>query len=118
VSPDGAGGAGQTRGSGARWRKRSGGEPRAVGESLQEAARILGAGGAVELASLREAWESLVGPVLARHTWPVSLDRGVLVVGTDDGAWASELRFHATTVVGRGRRLAPGMDRLVARVGR
>lgn len=106
----------QAKGTSSRWRQRSGGDPRRVGESVQEAARLFGAGGAMELALLRDAWESVVGPVLASHTRPLSLERGVLVVGTDDGAWASELRFHASTVVGRGRRLAPGMDSMVVRV--
>ena len=99
---------------GPRW----GGDPRPLSASLQEAASLLGSGGVYELSVLRKAWESLVGPVLATHCWPSSFERGALVVGTDDGAWAAELRLHSATVVTRGQRLVPGLTRLVVRVGR
>ena len=96
---------------------RTGGDPRPVGASLPEAARLLGAPGALEVAVVRRNWVALVGEALAGHTWPVRLQGGVLAVCADDGAWAAELRFHAATVVARARGLAPGIERLSVGVG-
>ncbi|MHB1498074.1 MAG: DUF721 domain-containing protein [Acidimicrobiales bacterium] len=118
MKPEEAGGRVPRKGVGERSAPRWGGDPRPLGASLKEAASLLGSGGVYELSVLREGWESLVGPVLAGHCWPSSFERGALVVGTDDGAWASELRLHSATVVARGRRLVPGLARLVVRVGR
>jgi predicted nucleic acid-binding Zn ribbon protein len=104
---------------GARRRReaRAGGDPRPVGASLPEAARLLGAEGALELALVRRGWAALVGEALAGHCWPVRLEGGVLVVRADDGAWAAELRFHAVTVVRRAHGLVPGIERLSVGVG-
>jgi predicted nucleic acid-binding Zn ribbon protein len=38
-------------------------------------------------------WEELVGPAIAAHAHPVSLSHGVLVIGTDQPGWATQLRF-------------------------
>ncbi len=46
-------------------------------------------------------WEQLVGPALADHARPVSLRDGVLVVAVDQPAWATQVRFLATQVLGR-----------------
>jgi predicted nucleic acid-binding Zn ribbon protein len=46
-----------------------------------------------ELGKVRAAWPGLVGEDVARHTAPVSLQDGRLVVGVDHSAWATELRF-------------------------
>ena len=108
---------GPVGGSPRRREARTGGDPRPVGASLPEAARLLGAAGALEVAVVRRSWATLVGEALAGHTWPVRLQGGVLVVRADDGAWAAELRFHAATVVGRARGLVPGIERLSVGVG-
>jgi hypothetical protein len=68
-------------------------EPRRVRASLGDAASLLGAEGAVDLAALRGQWPELVGDEVAAHSWPVALRGGVLTVGTDHPGWASELRL-------------------------
>jgi predicted nucleic acid-binding Zn ribbon protein len=100
-----------------RLEARTAGDPRPVGASLPEAARLLGVAAALEVALVRRNWVALVGEALAGHTWPVRLQGGVLAVCADDGAWAAELRFHAATVVARSRGLVPGIERLSVGVG-
>ena len=99
------------------WEARAGGDPRPLSASLPEAARLLGGLGALDLALLRRSWASVVGEALAGHCRPVRLHGGVLVVLADDGAWASELRFHARTVVRRAQGLVPRVERLSVGVG-
>jgi predicted nucleic acid-binding Zn ribbon protein len=38
-------------------------------------------------------WEELVGTAIAAHAFPLSLSHGVLVIGTEQPAWATQLRF-------------------------
>lgn len=76
-------------------------EPRRVTASLRDAARSLGAEGAVELAAVRARWEKVAGPQVAAHAWPQSLRQGLLVVATDHHAWASELRSLAGQLLKR-----------------
>ncbi len=47
---------------------------------------------------LAGAWEAVVGPRLARETAPMSLERGVLVVGAASGAWGAQARFLAEEI--------------------
>ena len=68
-------------------------EPRRVGESLDSLASRLGAPAPKALSAVFAKWDEIVGSSLATHTWPVSLVDGVLVVGVDQPAWASQLRF-------------------------
>lgn len=68
-------------------------EPQRVAASLSEAARLMGAQGAIELAQVREAWPEAVGPQAAAHAWPKGFSKGVLTVATDHHAWATELRL-------------------------
>lgn len=48
-------------------------------------------------------WAQIVGPQLAAHTNPESFDSGVLVLGADSSAWATQLRLLAPDLL---RRLA------------
>ena len=80
-----------------------GSDPRPVGESLDRVARKLGAPGASLLAAVFTGWEGIVGDAVAAQTRPLSLRRGVLVVGTEQPAWASQLRYLAPDLL---RRLA------------
>jgi len=76
-------------------------EPRPVAASLPEAARRIGADGAVELAAVREAWPEIAGVQTAEHVWPKSLAGGVLTVAADHHAWATELRLFASELLKR-----------------
>lgn len=53
------------------------------------------------LGRLTRAWESVVGPALARETAPVALDDRGLVVAASSGAWAAQLKFLAGEIAKR-----------------
>lgn len=76
-------------------------EPRRVGDALEPLARRLGAPAATALAKVFTAWDDVVGGPLALHSKPLSLLDGVLTVAVDDPAWATEVRFLATTLLER-----------------
>jgi predicted nucleic acid-binding Zn ribbon protein len=67
--------------------------PRPLGESLDRVARSLGGPGAAMLGAVFSRWAEVVGPVVADHSWPVSLRRGVLVVGVDEPIWHAQLTY-------------------------
>jgi predicted nucleic acid-binding Zn ribbon protein len=90
--------------------------PRPVLTSLADAARALGVDGAVEVAALRRSWPSVVGPQAAAHCWPVSIERGQLVVATDHAAWACELRILSDQVLLRARTIVPEVRFLAVQV--
>jgi predicted nucleic acid-binding Zn ribbon protein len=73
-----------------------GNEPKRVSASLSEAARLMGAQGAVELSAVRQVWPDIVGPQAAAHLWPKAFVSGVLTVAADHHAWAAELRIIAS----------------------
>lgn len=88
-------------------------EPKRVAASLSEAARRIGAQGAVELAAVREAWPEVVGPQAAGHVWPKSFAMGVLTVAADHHAWATELRLVASELLGRLQVRCPSVRSIV-----
>ena len=73
--------------------------PRPLGESLDRIASQLGVPEASVLTTVFSRWEELVGPAVAAHASPVSLSRGVLVIGVDQPAWATQLRYLAADLV-------------------
>jgi predicted nucleic acid-binding Zn ribbon protein len=93
-------------------------DPRPVSESLDRVAVRLGAPGASVLRAVFAGWEDVVGSVVAAHTRPLLLRDRVLVVATEQPAWASQLRFLGPELV---RRLAAvagdgAVDRVEVRV--
>ena len=75
--------------------------PTHVASSLDRLALRLGTPGARPLAEVFTRWSDVVGPVVAAHCQPLSLRGGVLVVGVDEPAWATELRYLGHDVVRR-----------------
>jgi predicted nucleic acid-binding Zn ribbon protein len=71
-------------------------EPKRVSASLSEAARLMGAQGAIELSAVRQVWVEMVGPQAATHLWPKAFAAGALTVAADHHAWAAELRLLAS----------------------
>jgi predicted nucleic acid-binding Zn ribbon protein len=61
----------------------------------------MGAPQASVLASVFARWEEIVGPAVAGHARPLSLRGHVLVIGTDQPGWATQLRFLAPDLLGR-----------------
>ena len=96
----------------------AGDDPRPVSASLADAARLMGAEGALALADITGRWPELVGPQVAAHCAPLSLGDGVLTVVTDDNAWASELRILSAQLVGKVRSVEPGLRSIAVRVSR
>ena len=95
-------------------------EPRSIKASLDKVARSLGGPDAGSLSSVFGRWADVVGPDLAAHARPLSLASGVLVVGVSEPAWATQLRYLESELVGRFREvLGDGVvDRVEVRVRR
>jgi predicted nucleic acid-binding Zn ribbon protein len=72
-----------------------------VAVSLPEAARLLGAEGAVELEAVRRNWGNIAGPQVAAHAQPTAFHHGVLTLSTDHHAWAAELRLLSAELLQR-----------------
>lgn len=53
------------------------------------------------LAGLFARWEEVVGATVARHARPLTLAGGVLSVGVDQPAWATQVRMLASTILDR-----------------
>ena len=80
-------------------RKPSG--PRRLEESLDQVVSGLKAPRVQVLKIVFEAWEELVGTVMAAHSRPIRLVEGELVVAVDDPAWATEMKFFGGELVNR-----------------
>ncbi len=61
----------------------------------------MGAPGAVALSVLFSRWEEIAGPVVAVHSWPLSVTRGSLVVAVDGPGWATSLRALSAQLLKR-----------------
>ena len=75
--------------------------PKPIGEALDQVAFRLRTPRTQVLATVFDAWEELVGAVMAAHTSPVRLVDGELVVAVDDPAWATEMKFFGPELIGR-----------------
>lgn len=63
-------------------------------------------------------WEEIAGPAAAGHSWPLSVNRGALVVAVDAPGWATALRALSTQLLRRvGEVAGPGVaERIEVRV--
>lgn len=48
-----------------------------------------------------DAWPSVVGPIVARHTAALRVRDGILHVAVESGPWASQLSFFTDTFLSR-----------------
>ena len=92
--------------------------PRPVSDSLDRYAERIGAARASALAAVFARWTEVVGVQVAAHTEPLSLVQGALVIGVDDPAWASQLRYFGADILQRLEEVAgPGLaSRIEVRV--
>ena len=67
--------------------------PRHIRESLDAVSSRLRLADTSALGAIFGRWEEAVGPAIAAHSKPQSLNRGTLVVAVDDSVWATQLRF-------------------------
>jgi predicted nucleic acid-binding Zn ribbon protein len=78
-----------------------------AGELLPKVLAMLArnSGDASPLAPL---WARAAGPLICRHSRPLSLEGDTLVVGVTSAAWAAELRKHEEHLRGRLDAISPG----------
>jgi len=74
------------------WRSPQGRDPFPFGDALTTMSDQRGWASRLHGAKIHAAWEEIVGPELFRHTRPVRLHGGVLVVRAVTTIWAAEVR--------------------------
>lgn len=89
-------------------------DPTLVGAVLRLLVDDNGWGPALQSRRVDVEWRKLVGPEIAAHASPVSLDGGVLTVAADSTVWATQLRLLGPQLL---QRLEDGLgERVVRRV--
>ncbi|CAN5354643.1 hypothetical protein BH11ARM1_BH11ARM1_01370 [soil metagenome] len=58
-------------------------------------------------------WEEIVGPEMARRSWPDRYTQGTVWVAVNGSAWASELRFKSESILSKLRSMAEEPDLFV-----
>ena len=86
-------------------------EPQRIDTSLEKLLGSLNAPSVDVLDIIFRAWSSVVGPDLAEHTRPGSIDGDLLTVTADDPTWATEFRWLEQEVLARLAE-ATGSDRI------
>ncbi len=78
-------------------------EPMPISASLDRVVRSLrgDSGSTTVMGGVFGRWEEAVGEAVAAHVQPIKLDGSTLVVGVDDPAWATQLRFLEATLKAR-----------------
>ena len=76
-------------------------DPRRIGDYIDRATRGTGVPKAGLLGLIFSGWVDIVGPDIASHAEPRSLRDGVLVVGVDQPAWAAQLRYLGSDLLGK-----------------
>jgi len=61
-----------------------------------------------DASALAPLWARAAGPLICRHTRPLSLEGDTLVVGVTSAAWAAELQKHELRLRGRLDAVFPG----------
>ena len=92
-------------------------EPRPLRQGLELYLKHLGAPPVDVLTELANRWGELVGPALVEATRPIELIEGVLVVGCEDPAWASQIGWMENQIKDRFAEVFPGvkLSRIAAR---
>lgn len=75
--------------------------PAALDEVLAGLVTRRGWGRRLEGARIHARWEEIAGEQLARHTEPVRLVGGVLVLRADSGAWATQVSYLSPQLAAR-----------------
>jgi len=77
------------------------GDPVPLRAGVERLLQHLDAPAADTVRAVFERWDEVVGPGMAEHTRPVSVEEGCLVIAVDDPAWASHLRWTQDDIVSR-----------------
>jgi len=75
--------------------------PERVVAALDRVVRHLGAPSAGALDDLFTRWDEVAGPDLAPRTRPLGVRDGALVIGVDDPAWTTAVRFAEAALLAR-----------------
>ena len=73
--------------------------PRPVADALPRLLASLRAPAPAVLDAVFTRWEDIVGPAIADHAWPLKIQDGVLHLGVEQPAWASQLAFLGPQLV-------------------
>ncbi len=76
-------------------------EPKGVAEVLTGLATELGWNQTLAQSEILDSWPEIVGPDLAAHSSAISIQEGVLTVGCDSTAWATQLRLLREELLSR-----------------
>jgi predicted nucleic acid-binding Zn ribbon protein len=88
-----------------------------LGEGLDRLVRHLRWAPSTGTVRVLGEWERVVGPAIAAHARPVSVERGELVLVASDPVWASQLRWMEAELLERLRTEAgASFERIVVRV--
>ncbi len=75
--------------------------PQRLGGGVDRVLKHLNAPKADVVESVFSDWERLVGEVIAEHTTPTKIERGVLYLEVDNPAWASEMEWMSEELLRR-----------------
>ncbi len=79
----------------------SGRDPKGMAEVLSGLSTELGWNQTLAQSEILDSWPEIVGPELAAHSNPISIQDGVLTVGCDSTAWATQLRLLREELLSR-----------------
>jgi predicted nucleic acid-binding Zn ribbon protein len=81
-------------------------EPLSIARSLDGVVRSLRGPSRRDVGGVFGRWDEAVGEQVAQHVRPLKLDGGTLTVEVDDPAWATQVKFLASTIIERLRSVA------------
>lgn len=76
-------------------------DPQPLGATLRAWVSSASAGADLKKATLFARWDKIVGPEVADHCAPVSLNEGELLVEAESTAWATQIRMLAPQLLKR-----------------
>lgn len=76
-------------------------DPMPISRSLDAVMKSLRGTDRIQIGGVFGRWDDAVGDAVAAHVRPIRLDDAVLVVEVDDPAWATQVKFLASTITSR-----------------
>lgn len=83
-------------------------DPAGIGAALDELTRTAGWDAFLAREDVVLGWAQIAGADVAKHSEPVSLERGMLTVQCDSTAWAKQLQFMRADILTRIAEHHPG----------
>jgi len=81
-----------------------------VGDILPAVLKSAGLERKLQEQEILELWPEAVGPEIASRTEPIGIDKGILHVYVEHGAWMQELHFMANDIVQKLQKTAPDVE--------